>query len=239
MKILAPLALAATVSAPLFAADAPTEQKDKVSYSIGANIGSSLKSDGIDVNPEMLQRGMSDAFNGVKLQLSQEEMMQTMQAFQTEMRGKMAAQRTAMGEKNKSAGEAFLAENKKKDGVKTTKSGLQYKVLTEGKGEKPKATDTVSTNYRGTLIDGTEFDSSAKHGGPASFPVNAVIPGWTEALQMMPVGSKWQLAIPPSIAYGESGQGPITPNSTLLFDVELLKIEKSGAAEKADAPKEK
>jgi FKBP-type peptidyl-prolyl cis-trans isomerase FklB len=237
MKRLALLPFSLIAVSSGFAADAPTETRDKVSYSIGADLGGTFKKQEFDINPDMLLRGFNDAYSGGKLSLTEEEMGQVMQAWQTEMRGKMEGKRKALGDKNKTAGDTFLAANKKKEGVKTTASGLQYKILKEGKGEKPKATDTVSTNYRGTLVDGTEFDSSYKRGEPASFPVNAVIPGWTEALQLMPVGSKWQLYIPANLAYGDGGQGPIPPNSTLIFDVELLGIEKAEkAAPEKSAP---
>jgi FKBP-type peptidyl-prolyl cis-trans isomerase FklB len=212
----------------LRAEDAPKDPKDKISYSIGVDIGRNMKRSGIDINPAMLAKGLGDAVSGNKTALTDEEMQQTLQAFQTEMRAKAMKSREEAGDKNKAAGEAFLAENKKKEGVVTLPSGLQYKIVTAGKGEKPKSTDTVVTNYRGTLIDGTEFDSSYKRGEPASFPVNGVIAGWTEALQLMPVGSKWQLFIPSNLAYGPSGPpgSPIGPNSTLLFDIELLSIKK-------------
>lgn len=220
----------------LYADDTPKDQKDKVSYSIGLDIGSRMKQQGLEVNPEMLSSGIKDAFTGAKPKLTEEDIQKTMEAFSAEMRTKMEAQQKQLAEENKKAGaenktkgDAFLAENKKKEGWKTLPSGLQYRVLTEGKGAKPKATDTVSTNYRGTLIDGKEFDSSYKRNEPAEFPVNGVIPGWTEALQLMPVGSKWQIAVPANLAYGESAPPEIGPNSVLLFDIELLDIKKPAA----------
>lgn len=209
----------------LQAQDAPKETKDKVSYSIGLSIGTNLQRQGIDINSDHLFNGIKDALAGAKPRLSEKEMNSTMQAFQQEMMSKAQAQRKAAGEKNKSAGEAFLAENKKKEGVKVTASGLQYKVISEGKGEKPKATDTVVAHYRGTLIDGKEFDSSYKRNEPAEFPLNQVIPGWTEGLQLMSVGSKYQFVIPSSLAYGESAPAEIGPDSTLVFDVELVGIK--------------
>ena len=230
-----PFALAlVTVSlvSSLIAADAPKDQKDKVSYSIGVDIGKNMKRQGVEVNPAMLAEGLSDALNGAKPRLTEEEMASTMQAFRTEMQAKMAQKQKEATENNKTKGEAFLADNKKKEGVKTLPSGLQYKVITEGKGAKPKATDTVVTQYRGTLIDGTEFDSSYKRNEPATFPVNAVIPGWTEAIQLMSVGSKYQLFVPASLAYGENAPPAIGPNSTLIFDVELVDIKKPEAAPK-------
>jgi len=202
-------------------------QKDKVSYSIGMDIGTTLKKQELDVDPAILARGIRDSMSGQKPLMTDQEMRDTITTFQKEMMAKQQEQTKQMGEKNKKQGEAFLAENKKKEGVKTLPSGLQYKVIKAGKGKKPKATDTVTTHYRGTLIDGTEFDSSISRGKPASFPVNGVIPGWTEALQLMEEGAKWQLFIPSNLAYGERGTpgGPIGPNATLIFDIELISIQ--------------
>ena len=205
------------------------EQKDKISYSIGMNIGNNLKKQAIDVNPDALVSGIKDALSGGKALMTEQEVNDTLMAFQKEMASKQSERLKELGEKNKKEGEAFLAENKKKEGVITLPSGLQYKVIKEGTGETPKLTDTVTTNYRGTLIDGTEFDSSYRREQPATFPVKGVIAGWTEALQLMKVGSKWQLFTPSNLAYGERGAGrDIGPNATLIFDVELLSI-KEGA----------
>ncbi len=207
------------------------EQKDKVSYSIGLDIGSTLKRQLIDVNAELLSNGIKDGLSGSKPLMTDEEVKETMAAFQKDMTAKQAAAKKETGEKNAAEGKKFLAENKGKAGVKTTASGLQYKVLKEGSGPMPKATDTVKVNYRGTTIDGTEFDSSYKRGQPASFPVNRVIKGWTEALQLMKPGSKYQLVIPADLAYGERGAGSdIGPNATLLFEVELIEITPAAAA---------
>jgi FKBP-type peptidyl-prolyl cis-trans isomerase FklB len=230
MTFKAPLAsvllVASSVSA--FAAEsapALATEQDKISYSIGADIGSSLKRMEADVNLDKLTAGLRDALAGSKLQLSEEEIAASMQAFQTKAREKMMAQRAAATEKAAKAGVEFLEANKKKEGVVTLPSGLQYTVIKQGDGVKPKATDTVKTHYRGTLVDGKEFDSSYKRGEPAQFPVNGVIKGWTEALQLMPVGSKWQLVIPSELAYGEQGAGAdIPPNSVLVFDIELLEV---------------
>jgi FKBP-type peptidyl-prolyl cis-trans isomerase FklB len=201
-------------------------QKDKVSYSIGVDIGTKIKQQDLDLNPEALAAGLRDALTGAKIALTEQEMEQVLTAYGNEMRTKHTEKAKVEGEKNRKEGESFLAENKKKQGVKTLPSGLQYKIITEGKGKKPKATDTVTTHYRGTLIDGTEFDSSYKRGEPATFPVDGVIKGWTEALQLMPVGSKWQLFVPAELAYGEREVGPeIPPNSTLVFEVQLLGVE--------------
>ncbi|MEY4198795.1 MAG: hypothetical protein RLZZ265_535 [Verrucomicrobiota bacterium] len=202
------------------------DNKDKVSYSIGLNIGKSMKQEGLDINPDALAAAMKDVFSGAKPQLTDEEVQAVMQEFQKEMMAKrMKGQQEGLT-KNKAEGEKFLADNKKKEGIKTTASGLQYKVIKDGTGKTPKATDTVSTHYRGTLISGKEFDSSYKRGEPAEFPVNGVIKGWTEALQLMKEGAKWQLFIPSELAYGERGAGQdIGPNSTLIFDIELLSVK--------------
>jgi len=217
---------ARTAAAPLVL----TTQKDKASYAIGMNIGKSVaakfKSDSLDVNNAIFLRGMKDALAGGKMLLTDDEAKAVLDALQTEMRKTQEEKMVQAGDVNKAKGDAFLAANKAKDGVVTLPSGLQYKIVTTGTGPKPVPTDSVVCNYRGTLIDGTEFDASAKHGGPATFPVNQVIPGWTEALQLMPVGSKWQLYIPSNLAYGPRGAGgDIGPNSTLIFDIELLSIK--------------
>lgn len=202
--------------------------KDKTSYSMGMNVGMNFKQQSIDINADIFMKGFKDALSGAKPLLSEEEMRSAILALQKEVVAKQTAKMQIIGEKNKKDGEAFLAENKKKEGVKTLPSGLQYKVIKEGSGKMPKVTDTVTTNYRGTLVDGTEFDSSYKRGQPATFPVNGVIPGWTEALQLMKTGSKWQLFIPANLAYGDKGAGPIGPigpNAVLIFDVELISVK--------------
>jgi FKBP-type peptidyl-prolyl cis-trans isomerase FklB len=197
-------------------------QKDKVSYIIGMDIGNNLKKQSIDIDPNILAKGLKDAFTGMKSLLTQKEIQETMAAFQKEMMVK----KEEVAKQNKKDGETFLAENKKKEGVKTLPSGLQYKVIKAGAGKKPQSTDTVTVHYRGTLIDGTEFDSSYKRGRTVSFPVSGVIPGWTEGLQLMEEGAKWQLFIPPTLAYGERGTaGIIGPNATLIFEVELVSIQ--------------
>ena len=228
MKVLIAVALSIVLAAGCVNAGDNTalkSEKDKVSYSIGLNIGNNFKSQSVDINPDILAKGIKDALSGSKPLMTETEIQETMAAFQKEMNAKQAERIKALGEKNKKEGETFLAENKKKDGVKTTASGLQYKIIKAGNGAKPKATDTVTVNYRGTLIDGKEFDSSYKRGEPASFPLNGIVPGWTEALQLMPVGSKWQLFLPSGLAYGEHGSGrEIGPNATLVFEVELVSI---------------
>jgi FKBP-type peptidyl-prolyl cis-trans isomerase FklB len=202
------------------------DQKEKISYIIGMEIGGNFKKQSIDIDPDILSRGIKDGLSGAKPLLSEQEAREVMTAFEKEMRSRQQAAQKAAGEKNKKEGEAFLAENKKKAGVKTLPSGLQYRVIKAGTGKKPAATDTVTTHYRGTLIDGTEFDSSYKRGKPATFPVNGVIPGWTEALQLMEEGAKWQLFIPSNLAYAERGAGRVIgPHATLIFEVELISIQ--------------
>ncbi|OGW41090.1 MAG: hypothetical protein A2Y97_12315 [Nitrospirae bacterium RBG_13_39_12] len=204
------------------------DAKDKTSYSMGISIGNNLKNQSVDVNPDIIAQGIKDALTGGERLMTDEEVRDTITALQKEIQTKNNERMKELADKNKKEGEEFLAGNKKKEGVVTLPSGLQYKVIKEGDGEIPKLTDTVTVNYLGTLIDGTEFDSSYKRGQPVTFPVNGVIPGWTEALQLMKVGSKWQLFIPSNLAYGERGAGRnIGANSTLIFDVELLSIEKA------------
>jgi FKBP-type peptidyl-prolyl cis-trans isomerase len=201
-------------------------QKDKVSYGIGMNIGKSLKKDAVDVDVDLLVKGLKDSLSDGKTLLSEEEYRATLTALQKEMMEKQAEASKALAEKNKKEGEAFLSENGKKEGVVTLSSGLQYKVIKSGTGKSPKPVDTVETHYRGTLIDGTEFDSSYKRGQTATFPVDGVIPGWTEALQKMKEGDKWQLFVPSNLAYGERGAGrDIGPNATLIFEVELIAVK--------------
>jgi FKBP-type peptidyl-prolyl cis-trans isomerase len=198
-----------------------TTQKEKASYAIGMNIGAGLHKDSVDVDPNILAQGLKDGMSGAKPQLTDEEMKAALTALQAEVQKKQEAKI----EVDKKLGEEFLAANKTKEGVVTLPSGLQYKILKEGTGAKPTAADTVLCNYRGTLVDGTEFDSSYKRGEPATFGVGQVIHGWTEALQLMPVGSKWQLFVPSDLAYGPRGRPGIEPNAMLIFEVELLSIQ--------------
>ncbi|MEY2486159.1 MAG: FKBP-type peptidyl-prolyl cis-trans isomerase FklB [Verrucomicrobiota bacterium] len=201
--------------------------KDKASYSIGLNIGRNFKKQNVELNPDALLAGVKDSLAGRKPLLSENESQEVMKTWSKEVQEK---QKT-MATKNSADGEKFLADNKKKEGVKSTASGLQYKSLKEGTGPQPKESDTVTVDYKGTLIDGTEFDSSYKRGQPATFPLNGVIKGWTEGLQLMKVGSKYQFVIPAGLAYGDRAMGPdIAPNSTLIFEVELKGIQPAAAA---------
>jgi len=227
----------AVLSLALFAGQAFAEdkkemsEKEKLSYSIGylqgSNMAGFFKAQSIDVDTNTINDAFKAGLTGTKPALTEQEMHEIMAGFQKNMTAKQAERMKELSDKNKKAGEAFLAENKKKEGVVTRPGGLQYKVLKEGTGEIPKATDKVKVNYKGTLIDGKEFDSSYKLGKPAVFQVNKVIPGWTEALQLMKAGSKWQVFIPANLAYGDRGAGAmIGPNSTLIFEIELVSIEK-------------
>jgi len=205
-------------------------QKDKVSYalgmSMGKDLGSKLKQGSVEVDQAILLRGVKDALSGSKLLLTDDEVKAVFTQLNADVRKRLEEKARIAGDANKKEGDEFLAANKTKDGVVTLPSGLQYKIITEGTGPKPTATDSVTCNYRGTLISGIEFDSSYKRGQPLTIQVNNVIKGWTEALQLMPVGSKWQVFIPGELAYGERGQGQqIGPNSTLIFEVDLLSIQ--------------
>ncbi len=202
-----------------------TTKVDSVSYSIGADIGKNMNAQDLDLSEAALFAGFSAAYNERDLELTDEAMMAVMTTFNGEMKEKNRQKAEVQAVENKTQGEAFLAENAKKEGVITLESGLQYRIITQGSGAIPTETDKVSVHYRGTLIDGEEFDSSYKRGEPTSFPVTGVIKGWTEALQLMSVGSKWELYIPSDLAYGNSPRGPGGPNSALLFEVELLSIE--------------
>jgi FKBP-type peptidyl-prolyl cis-trans isomerase FklB len=212
-------------------------QKDKVSYAIGLNVGKGLHRDTVDIDPNILLRGLKDGLAGGKTLLTDDEAKAAITALQADLRKQQEEKMAVAGQANQKEGETFLAANKAKDGVVTLPSGLQYKILKEGTGPKPTPADSVVCNYRGTLINNTEFDSSYKRGQPATFPVNGVIKGWTEALQLMPVGSKWELFVPSELAYGPRPAGPIIgPNSTLIFEVELLSIQPKPQAQ--EAPKQ-
>ncbi len=210
------------------AQEAPSlkNQKEKASYSLGYKIGQDFKQQGVEVAPDALLQGMKDALAGGKTALTEDQMREALMGLQKEVMAKQQEQFKKLAEKNLQEGKKFLLENRKKEGVKTTTSGLQYKVLKKGTGKKPGLEDTVTVHYRGRLIDGTEFDSSYKRNEPATFPVKGVIAGWTEALQMMKEGANWQIFIPADLAYGEKGVPGIGPNSVLVFDVELLSVKK-------------
>lgn len=207
-------------------APALTTDKEKASYALGLNIGRGLSKQPVDLDSAAVARGLKDALSGTKPLLTDEEAAADLAQLQDQVKKATEAKMQELAAENQKAGAAFLAENKTKEGVVTLPSGLQYKVLTPGTGPNPTATDTVVCQYKGTLLDGTEFDSSYKRGQPATFAVGRVIKGWTEALQLMPVGSKWQLFIPAELAYGERGAGNvIPPNATLIFEVELVSIQ--------------
>ena len=222
MKTIVTIAVASILALAAFAEEKPPqlkELKDRASYAIGLNVGFNMKRQNVEVSQDAFVAGFKDAMTpGKQPALTEQQVRETMMAFQKEMEQKQ----TQAAEKNAADGQKFLSDNKSKEGVKTTASGLQYKVLKEGNGAQPKSSDTVTVNYRGTLVDGTEFDSSYKRNQPATFPVSGVIKGWTEALQMMKVGSKYQLFIPPDLAYGPQAQREIPPNSVLIFEVELM-----------------
>jgi len=222
------LLLLVALAVPAWAEDkVPSDENSKLSYSLGFQFGEDLKSKGIQVDPDMLAKGLRDAQVGLGALMNREEMRATLEAVHQKLVARQRKAMEAVSAANKKAGEHYLAKNAARKGVKVTASGLQYEVVKAGTGRTPKPTDQVSVNYRGTLVDGTEFDSSYKHGGkPVSFPVNGVIKGWQEALLMMKEGAKWKLAIPAKLAYGERGAPPyIGPNSTLLFEVELVSIK--------------
>lgn len=221
--ILAVTALVSFITAANAADNAELKtDPEKNGYSIGYSMGQSLSRQFVDVDTQSMARGLTDAMSGAPSALPESDMQQRIMSVRQESATKIL-------ERNKKAGEAFLAKNKGEKGVKTTASGLQYKVIKAGKGKQPKPQDVVTVNYRGTLIDGTEFDSSYKHGQPATFPLTGVIPGWTEALQLMKEGAKYMIYLPPNLAYAERGAGPlIGPNSTLIFEVELLSVGEPG-----------
>uniref|UniRef100_UPI0039E1FE96 Outer membrane protein MIP n=1 Tax=Legionella pneumophila TaxID=446 RepID=UPI0039E1FE96 len=202
--------------------------KDKLSYSIGADLGKNFKNQGIDVNPEAMAKGMQEAMSGAQLALTEQQMKDVLNKFQKDLMAKRTAEFNKKADENKVKGEAFLTENKNKPGVVVLPSGLQYKVINSGNGVKPGKSDTVTVEYTGRLIDGTVFDSTEKTGKPATFQVSQVIPGWTEALQLMPAGSTWEIYVPSGLAYGpRSVGGPIGPNETLIFKIHLISVKKS------------
>lgn len=209
-------------------------QKEKVSYALGMQMGSDFRKQGLDLDLATFTKALSESFSGGKTMLSEEEMRAILVSAKEEYQKKQAALREEKAEANRKDGENFLAENKNKEGIVTLPTGLQYKILKEGKGEKPKMKDHVVCNYRGMLTDGTEFDNSAKHDGPSTFPVRGVIKGWEQALLMMPEGSKWQLFVPPQLAYGKTGAPSmkVPPNATLVFELELVDVKEDAGEER-------
>lgn len=230
MKTLAAVIACAAVlvacSEPKQDTETRIESEDqKLSYIFGQNVGGQFKAEGVALDVKAFAAGVEDALSEAEPKLKEDEVMAVLQSFQEKQTAQREAEQNALAEKNKAEGDAYLAENATKDGVITLDSGLQYRIVEEGTGPSPAADDVVEVHYSGRLVDGTEFDSSVKRGVPASFGVNQVIPGWTEALQLMKEGGKWELVIPPSLAYGPGGTGgTIGPNATLIFDVELLKV---------------
>ncbi|MGL5741091.1 MAG: FKBP-type peptidyl-prolyl cis-trans isomerase N-terminal domain-containing protein [Legionella sp.] len=214
----------------VMAADATSlvTDKDKLSYSIGADLGKNFKNQGIDINPDALAKGMQDGMSGSQLILTEQQMKDVLNKFQKDLMAKRSSEFNKKSDENKSKGEAFLSGNKSKPGIVVLPSGLQYKIIEAGTGAKPSKSDTVTVEYTGTLIDGTVFDSTEKNGKPATFQVSQVIPGWTEALQLMPAGSTWEIFVPSDLAYGpRSVGGPIGPNETLIFKIHLISVKKA------------
>ena len=224
-KVLVLLIISTFAVGSVYAEDQLKTKQERVGYAIGMNIATNMMKQKVDVDADQLAAGLKAVLKGEKTLLSEAEMGEVLMSYQQEMQRQQMAKMAAEAAKNEKLSKEFLAANSKKDGVVTLPSGLQYKILKAGTGAKPTVNSKVQVDYRGSLIDGTEFDSSYKRGQAASFPVNGVIAGWTEALQLMKVGAKWQLVIPADLAYGENGAPPtIPPNATLVFDVELLKI---------------
>lgn len=229
MKLVTAAIMGLAMSTAMAATDATslTTDKDKLSYSIGADLGKNFKNQGIDINPDALAKGMQDGMSGAQLILTEEQMKDVLSKFQKDLMAKRSAEFNKKADENKAKGEAFLSTNKSKPGIVVLPSGLQYKIIDAGKGTKPGKGDTVTVEYTGTLIDGTVFDSTEKSGKPATFQVSQVIPGWTEALQLMPAGSTWEVYVPSDLAYGSrSVGGPIGPNETLIFKIHLISVKK-------------
>ena len=239
-SLIAVALLAAFGAGSAFGADASLKtEKDKVSYMVGADVGRGLMQIKDELDIAVVVQALQDEFAGKNTKMTQEEGQKIRQDFMQKLQAKRAAEEKAAADKNKTEGAAFLAKNKSKSGVKTTASGLQYEVVKEGTGKKPKDTDTVKVDYTGTKIDGTKFDSSVDRGQPATFPLNGVIKGWTEGLQLMTEGSEYKLYIPAELAYGENAPPTIGPNATLIFDVKLISIEAAAPATPAPAAADK
>ena len=229
IKLVAAAVMGLAMSTAISAADvtALTTDLDKLSYSVGIDLGKNLKRQGIEVNPSVMAKGIEDGMSGGKMLMTDQQMKDTLSKFQKDLMAKHAAQFDKQSSVNKAKGDAFLMQNKAKEGVVTLSSGLQYKIITPGKGAKPTKDDEVTVEYTGKLIDGTVFDSTEKTGKPATFKVSQVIPGWTEALQLMPAGSTWEIYVPANLAYGARNVGgPIGPNETLIFNVHLISVKK-------------
>ncbi len=240
-KIFVPacVCLGLALPATLFAADELKSYEEKISYTMGYEMGNYVHNMSADIQQEKMQAGLADAFGGSQPRLTEEQMAEVKQEFAKKMQAAQQKQIEEMKAKNLAEGKAFLEKNKAKEGVKVSESGLQYEVLAEGKGPLATESDTVTVNYKGTLIDGTEFDSTIKRGEPLQLQVNQVIPGWTEALKMMNPGSKLRLVLPPELAYGEQGAAPvIQPNSVLVFEVELVEINRKAAEKEAEKKEE-
>lgn len=232
IKMVAAAAMSVMLSTAMAASDAEqlNTEKGKLSYTIGADLGKNFKKQGIDIDPALMSKGLQDGFSGGNLLLNEAQMKEVLNGFQKNLIAKRQAEFSKKAEDNKAKGEAFLNENKTKEGVVTLPSGLQYKPISQGNGAKPGKEDTVTVEYTGRLINGDVFDSTEKSGKPATFKVSQVIPGWTEALQLMPAGSTWEVYIPSSLAYGpRSVGGPIGPNETLIFKIHLISVKKSDA----------
>ena len=234
MKLVAAAAMGLAMSTAMAATSAPTTtlttDADKLSYSIGTDLGKNFKKQGIEVNPEIMAKGLQDGMSGGKLLLTEEQMKDVLNKFQKDLMAKRTADFNKKAEENKAKGDSFLKDNKAKDGIVSLPSGLQYKVVTAGTGQKPSKEDTVTVEYTGRLINGEVFDSTEKSGKPATFKLSQVIPGWTEALQLMPAGSTWEVFVPADLAYGpRSVGGPIGPNETLIFNIKLLSVKKNDA----------
>ncbi len=229
--------VAAEAQAPVAPAGDPlATSEQRLSYGIAFGFGQRMQADGVPLDVDAFEIGLSDALTGAEPRLTQEEIAEEMKAYQEKAAAEHKSAQAALSEANTAASEAFLAENAAREGVVTTESGLQYEILTEGTGPTPGAEDSVEVHYRGTLVDGTEFDSSYGRGEPVTFGVGQVIPGWTEALQLMPEGSKWKLAIPADLAYGAGGAGQlIGPDTALVFEVELIAIPSQAEAEDSEA----
>lgn len=229
MKLIATAVIGLAMSSTLMAADSIVlnTEMDKLSYSVGIDLGKNLKRQDIEINPTIMAKGIQDGMGGGAMLMTEQEMKDALSKFQKDLMAKRAAQMNKKAETNKIAGDAFLSANKAKEGVTTLPSGLQYKIVTKGSGVKPSKEDEVTVEYTGHLIDGTVFDSTDKAGKPATFKVSQVIPGWTEALQLMPAGSTWEIYVPSNLAYGaRSVGGPIGPNETLIFTVHLISVKK-------------